>query len=33
MIAQETLTVIIDDLIKALAMFGCGLAGIAYENY
>jgi hypothetical protein len=29
---QKTLTVLFDDIIEGLARFGCGLAGIPYEN-
>jgi hypothetical protein len=29
---KETLTALLDDVIKGLARFGCGLAGIPYED-
>jgi hypothetical protein len=32
MTARETLTALFDQLIEGLARFGCGLAGIPYEN-
>jgi len=32
MTVQETLTVLIKDFVEALARFGCGLAGLPYED-
>jgi hypothetical protein len=32
MINRETLTALFNDIIEGLARFGCGLAGIPYEN-
>jgi hypothetical protein len=31
-IARETLIALFDDIVKGLARFGCGLAGIYYEE-
>jgi hypothetical protein len=32
MIARETLIALFEDIIEGLARFGCGLAGIPYED-
>jgi hypothetical protein len=32
MTVRETLTALFDDIIEGLARFGCGLAGIPYED-
>ena len=33
MTVSEILTALFDDIVKGLARFGCGLAGIPYEDY
>jgi hypothetical protein len=33
MTVSETLIALLDDIIKGLARFGCGLAGLPYEDY
>jgi len=32
MTLRETLTVLFNDIVEALARLGCGLAGIPYES-